>query len=67
MAVEFLAEGRRVYVKVNGVIGDKASKNLVDAKRYADRVDRGLAMFTPLSSSAVKNITLNRIQIRNGT
>ena len=60
MSTEFLRDGMFVYIKKDGIIGGKANKNMDDAKKYADRVDRGLAQIEPLSETAIKNISLNR-------
>jgi hypothetical protein len=59
MPVEFHKEGSRFYVKINGVLGGKASKSKDEAQKYADKVARGLVQFEALEITAVKNINLH--------
>lgn len=60
MAVTYEKDGGHVYVRINGCLGGKACKNQQEAERYAQRVDKGLAHFEPLSETAIRDIQRSR-------
>jgi hypothetical protein len=60
MIIDYVTEGTRVYVKIDGCLGGKANRNMEQAQAYADKVSRGLSHFEPMNKTAMRDINRSK-------